>query len=350
MALVDWVRHSLPLKLHDGKRHLFPTIASMVYKDDGETKITDENGLLNADKLGGKEASAYALADHTHNFNNETGSSVELDATLTQTGKAADAGAVGEKLSELKEKNDAQDEAINGKLEASALPTAINAALEQAKASGQFDGAPGAPGEAGQAATIEIVGADSLPYGSAPTVTEEAGSTAQARRYKLRIPEGKPGENGEGGGASGEWKKKIFTLEENVTSVTIDFDEATEIHVLAKISLTDSNDLSTGQTQYTIKINDDISNCLIAAPRVNLHATNRYTQAIICQKIGDYAFWLTYEPGFYNAYNTPYAWGDSHIRQYGYDPTTTIHRITYTANVSGQFFPAGCEWTVRYKC
>lgn len=104
MALVDWVRHSLPLKLHDGKRHLFPTIASMVYKDDGETKITDENGLLNADKLGGKEASAYALADHTHNFNNETGSSVELDATLTQTGKAADAGAVGEKLSELKEK------------------------------------------------------------------------------------------------------------------------------------------------------------------------------------------------------------------------------------------------------
>ena len=166
MALVDWVRHSLPLKLHDGKRHLFPTIASMVYKDDGETKITDENGLLNADKLGGKEASAYALADHTHNFNNETGSSVELDATLTQTGKAADAGAVGEKLSELKEKNAAQDEALTQlneaidaqgeeiakKLNATELPTAINTALAQAKASGEFngkDGAPGTPGDPG---------------------------------------------------------------------------------------------------------------------------------------------------------------------------------------------------------
>ena len=35
---------------------------------------------------------------------------------------------------------------ISGKLDASELPTAINTALAQAKASGEFDGEPGAPG------------------------------------------------------------------------------------------------------------------------------------------------------------------------------------------------------------
>lgn len=57
-------------------------------------------------------------------------------------------------------------------------------------------GPQGIAGTPGAAATLEITGAESLPYGSAPTVTEEAGSTAQARRYKLGIPEGKPGADG----------------------------------------------------------------------------------------------------------------------------------------------------------
>ena len=53
------------------------------------------------------------------------------------------------KVSELE--NDAgyltEHQDISGKLDASALPTAINTALAQAKASGEFDGQPGANGK-----------------------------------------------------------------------------------------------------------------------------------------------------------------------------------------------------------
>lgn len=65
MAIVDWVKHALPMKLKDGKRHLFPTLASMVYLDDGKTTLVDEQGFLTADKaldakkLGGKAPEYY---------------------------------------------------------------------------------------------------------------------------------------------------------------------------------------------------------------------------------------------------------------------------------------------------
>ena len=65
MAIVDWVKHALPMKLKDGKRHVFPTLASMVYLKDGTTPITDGNGNWNADKaldaekLGGKAPEYY---------------------------------------------------------------------------------------------------------------------------------------------------------------------------------------------------------------------------------------------------------------------------------------------------
>ena len=72
-----------------------------------------------------------------------------VDSTLTKSGEAADAKAVGDQLSSLNEANEAQDKLIANKLDASALPTAVNDALEQAKASGEFDGADGAPGKDG---------------------------------------------------------------------------------------------------------------------------------------------------------------------------------------------------------
>lgn len=58
-----------------------------------------------------------------------------IDTTLSKSGQAADAKAAGD--------------AIEKKLDATALPTAVNDALAQAKASGEFDGAKGDKGDTG---------------------------------------------------------------------------------------------------------------------------------------------------------------------------------------------------------
>lgn len=65
----------------------------------------------------------------------DAGGNVELDTTLTQSGKAADAKAVGD--------------ALNKKLSADELPNAVNDALARAKASGEFDGKDGVDGQDG---------------------------------------------------------------------------------------------------------------------------------------------------------------------------------------------------------
>lgn len=70
------------------------------------------------------------------------GTSVDIDSTLTQPGKAADAKVTGEKIDSL-------SKAISGKLDADKLPEAINTALTQAKESGEFKGDPGQPGKPG---------------------------------------------------------------------------------------------------------------------------------------------------------------------------------------------------------
>lgn len=58
-----------------------------------------------------------------------------IDTTLTKSGQAADAKAAGD--------------AIEKKLDATALPAAVNDALAQAKASGEFDGSKGDKGDTG---------------------------------------------------------------------------------------------------------------------------------------------------------------------------------------------------------
>lgn len=75
-----------------------------------------------------------------------------IDTTLSKSGQAADAKAAGD--------------AIANKLDATALPTAVNEALAQAKASGAFDGAkgekgdPGAKGDPGKdGAGMDVTGA-----------------------------------------------------------------------------------------------------------------------------------------------------------------------------------------------
>ena len=65
------------------------------------------------------------------------GTVVTIDTTLSKSGQAADAKAAGD--------------AIGKKLDATALPTAVNDALAQAKASGEFDGPKGDKGDPGPA-------------------------------------------------------------------------------------------------------------------------------------------------------------------------------------------------------
>ena len=81
----------------------------------------------NTNKIAAILAAANALPDRSED--------VVLDTTLTQSGKAADAKAVGDALADKQPKGDylTQDN----------LQSATNAALAQAKASGEFDGAAG---------------------------------------------------------------------------------------------------------------------------------------------------------------------------------------------------------------
>ena len=80
---------------------------------------------------------------------------IVLDTTLTQSGQAADAKAVGDALAEKQPKGDY--------LTHDNLQSATDAALEQAKASGEFDGPQGPAGPAGadgkDGAGIDITGA-----------------------------------------------------------------------------------------------------------------------------------------------------------------------------------------------
>ena len=87
----------------------------------------------NTNKIAAIFAKANALPDKSKD--------IVLDTTLTQSGKAADAKAVGDALAEKQPKGDylTQDN----------LQSATDAALAQAKASGEFDGADGATGATG---------------------------------------------------------------------------------------------------------------------------------------------------------------------------------------------------------
>ena len=87
----------------------------------------------NTNKIVDILAKANALPDRS--------GGVALDTTLTQSGQAADAKAVGDALAEKQPKGDY--------LTQNTLQSATDAALAQAKASGEFDGADGAPGKDG---------------------------------------------------------------------------------------------------------------------------------------------------------------------------------------------------------
>lgn len=99
------------------------------------------------------------------------GTVVTIDTTLTKSGQAADAKAAGD--------------AIAQKLDATTLPTAINDALAQAKASGEFNGAKGEKGDKGDPGEQGIRG--------------EKGDTGPAGEKGDTGPAGPKGEDGKDG-------------------------------------------------------------------------------------------------------------------------------------------------------
>ncbi len=103
-----------------------------------------------------------------------SGGSVDVDATLSKAGDAADAKAAGD--------------AIRKKLDKTALPTAINDALAQAKASGEFDGAKGEKGDKGDRGDPGAQG-----------IRGEKGETGPAGANGDTGPEGPKGADGKDG-------------------------------------------------------------------------------------------------------------------------------------------------------
>lgn len=93
-----------------------------------------EQSLSDTQKQQARTNIGAGTSSFSGSYNDLTNTPV-LDTTLEQSGKPADAKAVGD--------------AIEKKLDKTALPTAVNGALAQAKASGEFDGAKGAKGEKG---------------------------------------------------------------------------------------------------------------------------------------------------------------------------------------------------------
>lgn len=92
---------------------------------------------------------------------------------------------------------------ISGKLDASALPTEINTALAQAKASGEFDGAKGDTGAQGPKGDTGENGKDGVSAthswnGTTLTVTSASG-TSSANLKGDKGDKGEPGEKGEQG-------------------------------------------------------------------------------------------------------------------------------------------------------
>lgn len=114
---------------------------------------------------------------------------------------------------------------ISGKLDASELPTAINTALSQAKASGEFDGpqgpagpagADGAPGPVGATPNIQIGTVETLAAGIPATAS--MGGTQENPILNLGIPQGAPGSDGSGisvTGATVGQTVKIAAVDDN---------------------------------------------------------------------------------------------------------------------------------------
>lgn len=115
------------------------TWASVVSDTEDAVTYTAQT-LTNAQKTQARANIGAGTSNFSGSYNDLTNkpnipAASVIDTTLSKSGQAADAKAAGD--------------AIGDKLDKTALPTAINDALAQAKASGEFDGAKGEKGDKG---------------------------------------------------------------------------------------------------------------------------------------------------------------------------------------------------------
>ena len=160
-----------------------------------------------------------------------SGGSVDVDDTLTKAGYAADAKAAGD--------------AIGNKLDATALPTAINDALAQAKASGAFDGAKGEKGDKGDPGAQGIRGEKGETGPAGPQ-----GETGPAGEKGDTGPAGPQGDTGPAGpqGADGKDGAGIDVtgkVGDGIVLKSIDADGKPVEWESAKLAKADGSNLST---------------------------------------------------------------------------------------------------------
>ena len=116
----------------DGQDGVSPTVTVDAIEGGHRVTITDANGTQSFDVMDGVDGQDGAGG---------SGSSIELDTTLTQSGKAADAKAVGDRLNELNEANAAQDTRLTALEQAGGVTdeqvqTAVNNYLAENPVSG----------------------------------------------------------------------------------------------------------------------------------------------------------------------------------------------------------------------
>ena len=147
-----------------------------------------------------------------------------IDTTLTKSGQAADAKAAGD--------------AIAQKLDATALPTAVNDALAQAKASGEFDGAKGDTGPAGEKGDPGPVGPKGADGKDGAGMDVTGAKVGQIAKITAVDSAGKPtaweAVDMPSGGGGGHWETVLDTVwEQDVINPTA-FNSETGIFTCAE--------------------------------------------------------------------------------------------------------------------
>jgi lysophospholipase L1-like esterase len=188
-----------------------PTVPSWAKASTKPSYTKSEVGLGNVDNV--KQYSASNPPPYpVTSVNGKTGA-VNLDASAV--GALPSSTTIPTKVSQLT--NDkgylTQHQDISGKLDASALPTAINTALAQAKASGEFDGKDGANGtsvtHSWNGTTLTITSASGI---SSANLKGDTGATGQRGTGLLAVTTAPSSYTTAVGGITPKYRMAISTI------------------------------------------------------------------------------------------------------------------------------------------